>query len=102
MDKLKNDERFKDALTNPKYFKTNKKDKKVKLDKRFQRILTDKDFTLKYSVDSKGKPLKQSANEDLKKCVYLINFLVYFHLKIIFIKGTMNMKKRQIKKKFLK
>lgn len=67
MDKLKNDDRFKDALTNPKYFKANKKDTKVKLGKRFGHILTDKDFTLKYSVDSKGRPLKQSANEDLKK-----------------------------------
>ena len=67
MDNLKNDDRFKDALTNSKYLKLNKKNTKIKLDKRFKRILTDKDFTLKYSVDSKGRPLKESAKEDLKK-----------------------------------
>ena len=44
-----------------------KHEKKVKIDKRFKDMFTDKRFKLKYSVDKRGKPMNVTTNENLKQ-----------------------------------
>ena len=44
-----------------------KQERKVKIDKRFQGMFTDKRFKLKYSVDKRGRPENQTSGENLKK-----------------------------------
>lgn len=43
------------------------KEKKIKIDKRFQAMFHDKKFNLKYTVDKRGRPMSHNTTEDLKR-----------------------------------
>lgn len=61
------DERFSHISSDPRFRVTPKSVRKVKIDKRFQSLFTDKRFQLKYSVDKRGRPIEQSSNENFRK-----------------------------------
>lgn len=61
------DERFSHISSDPQFRATPKSVRKVKIDKRFQSLFTDKRFQLKYSVDKRGRPIEQSSNENFRK-----------------------------------
>lgn len=61
------DDRFTHLHSDPRFRATPKSVRKVKIDKRFQSLFTDKKFQLKYSVDKRGKPVNQSNIENFKK-----------------------------------
>lgn len=61
------DERFSHISSDPQFRATPKAERKVKIDKRFQSLFTDKRFQLKYSVDKRGRPINQSSNENFRK-----------------------------------
>ncbi|XP_015772137.1 PREDICTED: ESF1 homolog [Acropora digitifera] len=44
-----------------------RKEKKVKIDERFQKMFTDKNFTVNYFVDKRGSKVKNTSKEDLDK-----------------------------------
>ncbi|CAG2165453.1 unnamed protein product [Oppiella nova] len=58
------DDRFAHVSSDPRFRTLRKSDKKVKIDKRFDRMFTEKRFKLKYSVDKRGKQTK--SGEDYK------------------------------------
>ncbi|CAG7830713.1 unnamed protein product [Allacma fusca] len=61
------DERFSQALKNPLYRRVPKKEKRVEIDKRFQSMFHDKKFKLKYHMDTRGRPIDTTSNENLKR-----------------------------------
>lgn len=61
------DDRFSHISSDPRFRATPKSVRKVKIDKRFQSLFTDKRFQLKYSVDKRGRPTNQSSNENFRK-----------------------------------
>ncbi|ORY16762.1 hypothetical protein BCR34DRAFT_597462 [Clohesyomyces aquaticus] len=62
------DPRFANFQTDPLFRLPSKKHTKVKLDSRFSRLLTDKDFYTKASVDRYGRKLEKNAGKkDLEK-----------------------------------
>ncbi|XP_067668765.1 ESF1 homolog [Haliotis asinina] len=67
MDDIRKDERFAHIVKDPRFRTMPKNKKKVKIDKRFQSMFTDKKFKLKYSVDKRGRPIQSTTNENLKK-----------------------------------
>lgn len=67
MDSKESDERFSHMLKDPRFRTIPKSDKKVKIDKRFKTMFTGKQFKLKYSMDKRGRPIKQTTSEDLNK-----------------------------------
>ncbi|ORY94387.1 hypothetical protein BCR43DRAFT_557795 [Syncephalastrum racemosum] len=65
-----NDDRFKHVHSDPRFRRLKKEDRKVKIDKRFESMLTSKDFGADKSgpkVDKYGRPLEGETNEDLKR-----------------------------------
>ncbi|XP_041468958.1 ESF1 homolog isoform X2 [Lytechinus variegatus] len=64
---FKSDSRFAAVAKDPRYRQVPKLERKVKIDKRFQGMFTDKRFKLKYSVDKRGRPENQTSKENLKK-----------------------------------
>lgn len=67
MDEILKDERFKHVVTDPKFKIAPKSHRKVKIDKRFQGIFTNKKFQVKYVVDKRGRPINQSSSENFRK-----------------------------------
>lgn len=61
------DERFKHVLSDPKFRRIPKGERKVKIDKRFRSMFNNKQFKVKYTVDKRGRPLQHSSSEDLKR-----------------------------------
>lgn len=61
------DDRFRTLLTDPKFKKPRKHDRKVKIDKRFQSMFKNDAFKVKYFVDKRGRPISKSTTEDFKK-----------------------------------
>ncbi|XP_054264673.1 ESF1 homolog [Macrosteles quadrilineatus] len=66
MEEIK-DERFSHISSDPRFRATPKSIRKVKIDKRFQSLFTDKRFQVKYSVDKRGRPVNQSSQENYRK-----------------------------------
>merc|ERR1711862_624377 len=66
-DTLKDDARFKHIARDPRFRKMKRKDRKVKIDKRFHGMFNDKNFKLKYTVDKRGRPVNTSTNENLQR-----------------------------------
>ena len=60
------DDRFAHITSDPRFRTLRKADKRVKVDKRFSKMFTEKKFTLKYSVDKRGKRTNKKE-EDLNK-----------------------------------
>lgn len=61
------DERFKHVLSDPKFRRIPKGERKVKIDKRFRSMFKSKNFKVKYTVDKRGRPVKHNSSEDLKR-----------------------------------
>lgn len=61
------DERFAHILSDPKFRRIPKNERKVKIDKRFQSMFKDKRFKVKYAVDKRGRPVNNTTTEDLKR-----------------------------------
>ncbi|XP_074143936.1 ESF1 homolog [Sminthopsis crassicaudata] len=66
-EELVNDERFLRITKDPRFWEMPEKDRKIKIDKRFRAMFHDKKFTLKYTVDKRGRPINHSSTEDLKR-----------------------------------
>ncbi|XP_063229279.1 ESF1 homolog isoform X2 [Bacillus rossius redtenbacheri] len=67
MDDILNDKRFSHIVSDPRYKRIPKLERKVKIDKRFQSMFNDKRFTVKYTVDKRGRPVNNSTTEDLRR-----------------------------------
>ncbi|XP_057654219.1 ESF1 homolog [Diorhabda carinulata] len=61
------DKRFSHIKTDPKFRRIPKKERKVKIDKRFESMFKDKKFKVKYTIDKRGRPVNHTSNEDLKR-----------------------------------
>uniref|UniRef100_A0A6J0UA32 ESF1 homolog n=1 Tax=Pogona vitticeps TaxID=103695 RepID=A0A6J0UA32_9SAUR len=61
------DQRFSRITRDPRFWEMPEKDRKIKIDKRFQAMFHDKKFKLKYTVDKRGRPVNHSSTEDLKR-----------------------------------
>ena len=62
------DERFARIQSDPKFRSLPKHERKVKVDKRFQSMFTEKEFKLKFTTDKRGRPTgRKTSKEDLKK-----------------------------------
>ncbi|XP_034941541.1 ESF1 homolog isoform X2 [Chelonus insularis] len=67
MDEILKDPRFAHVPKDPKFRKIPKNERKVKIDKRFQSMFKDEKFTVKYTIDKRGRPISQTSTENLKK-----------------------------------
>ncbi|XP_076584918.1 ESF1 homolog [Chaetodon auriga] len=61
------DERFLRVQRDPRFWEMPERERKVKIDKRFQSMFHDKRFKEKYTVDKRGRPINQTSTEDLKR-----------------------------------
>ncbi|KAL3066405.1 hypothetical protein OYC64_016375 [Pagothenia borchgrevinki] len=61
------DERFLRVQKDPRFWEMPERERKIKIDKRFQSMFHDKRFTEKYTVDKRGRPINQTSTEDLKR-----------------------------------
>ncbi|RWS00182.1 ESF1-like protein [Dinothrombium tinctorium] len=66
MDNEQLDERFAHILKDPRFKNLKKSERKVKVDKRFRRMLKDESFDLTH-CDKRGKPSTSSRKEDLSR-----------------------------------
>ncbi|XP_029449418.1 ESF1 homolog isoform X2 [Rhinatrema bivittatum] len=64
---LASDQRFSRITKDPRFWEMPEKDNKIKIDKRFRAMFHDKKFNLKYTVDKRGRPIRHSTTEDLKR-----------------------------------
>ena len=67
MEDIKQDSRFAHIGKDPRFRGLRKKERKVKIDRRFKGMFNDGRFKLKYSVDKRGRPIHTTTNENLKK-----------------------------------
>jgi len=67
MESILKDERFAHIGTDVRFRSVPKAERKVKIDKRFQSMFTEKNFKVKYSVDKRGRKQNFTTNENLKK-----------------------------------
>lgn len=61
------DPRFTKLFSDPKFRNVPKKERKVKIDNRFQSLFKDKKFVSKVSVDKRGRPGNYSTKENYEK-----------------------------------
>ncbi|XP_034053273.1 uncharacterized protein LOC117533560 isoform X4 [Gymnodraco acuticeps] len=61
------DERFLRVQKDPRFWEMPERERKIKIDKRFQSMFHDKRFTEKYTVNKRGRPINQTSTEDLKR-----------------------------------
>nr|XP_046232382.1 ESF1 homolog [Scatophagus argus]XP_046232392.1 ESF1 homolog [Scatophagus argus] len=61
------DERFVRVQKDPRFWEMPDRERKIKIDKRFQSMFHDKRFKEKYTVDKRGRPINHSTTEDLKR-----------------------------------
>ncbi|XP_051867006.1 ESF1 homolog isoform X2 [Pristis pectinata] len=66
-EEVMNDERFSQVMKDPRFWEMPEKERKVKIDKRFQGMFHEKKFKLNYTVDKRGRPIHHSTTEDLKR-----------------------------------
>ncbi|XP_073528309.1 ESF1 homolog [Phyllobates terribilis] len=64
---LTSDQRFSRVTKDPRFREMPEKEKKIKIDKRFRAMFNDKKFSLKYTVDKRGRPMNHNTAEDLKR-----------------------------------
>lgn len=67
MDNILDDARFAHVAKDPRFRRIPKAERKVKIDKRFQSMFNDDKFTVKYTIDKRGRPSNQTSSENLKK-----------------------------------
>lgn len=61
------DDRFLRVQKDPRFWEMPERDRKVKIDKRFQSMFHDQRFKIKYTVDKRGRPVNHTSSEDLKR-----------------------------------
>lgn len=61
------DDRFSKIKKDPRFWEMPIRERKVKIDKRFQSMFHDERFKLKYTVDKRGRPINHTSSEDLKR-----------------------------------
>ncbi|CAJ1052797.1 ESF1 homolog [Xyrichtys novacula] len=61
------DERFLKVKKDPRFWEMPEKERKIKIDKRFQSMFHDSRFKVKYTVDKRGRPINHTSTEDLKR-----------------------------------
>ncbi|XP_054634336.1 ESF1 homolog [Dunckerocampus dactyliophorus] len=61
------DERFTRVKRDPRFWEMPERERKVKIDKRFQSMFHDERFKVKYTVDKRGRPINHTSTEDLKR-----------------------------------
>lgn len=61
------DERFVQVLTDPRFKTLKKSGKKVKIDERFKGMFSEKRFTVKHTMDKRGRPIQHLSGEDMKQ-----------------------------------
>ncbi|XP_072564862.1 ESF1 homolog [Paramormyrops kingsleyae] len=61
------DDRFLRVKKDPRFWEMPERERKIKIDKRFQSMFHDKRFKLKYTVDKRGRPFSHTSAEDLKR-----------------------------------
>lgn len=61
------DERFLRVQKDPRFWEMPERERKIKIDKRFQSMFHDKHFKVKYTVDKRGRPINHTSTEDLKR-----------------------------------
>ncbi|XP_067297028.1 ESF1 homolog [Pseudorasbora parva] len=61
------DDRFSKVKKDPRFWEMPNRERKVKIDKRFQSMFHDQRFKLKYTVDKRGRPVNHTSAEDLKR-----------------------------------
>ncbi|XP_065343222.1 ESF1 homolog [Cloeon dipterum] len=64
---MQSDDRFKHVSTDPKFRRLPQKERKVKIDKRFQSMFKDSKFKVKSLVDKRGRPVNFASTENYKK-----------------------------------
>lgn len=69
---IEKDPRFKYILTDPRFNRVPRHVRKVTIDPRFKGMFSDKRFKVKYTVDKRGRRVKQSSSDDLRK-YYALN-----------------------------
>ncbi|CAL1676964.1 unnamed protein product [Lasius platythorax] len=67
MDEMLKDARFAHIAKDPKFRRIPKAERKVKIDHRFKDMFQDKKFTVKYTIDKRGRPINQTTTENLRK-----------------------------------
>uniref|UniRef100_A0A3B4GGS9 ESF1 nucleolar pre-rRNA processing protein homolog n=1 Tax=Pundamilia nyererei TaxID=303518 RepID=A0A3B4GGS9_9CICH len=61
------DERFLRVQKDPRFWEMPERERKVKIDKRFQSMFHNERFKVKYTVDKRGRPINHTSAEDLKR-----------------------------------
>ncbi|KAK7161287.1 hypothetical protein R3I94_004080 [Phoxinus phoxinus] len=61
------DDRFSKVKKDPRFWEMPNRERKVKIDERFQSMFHDQRFKLKYTVDKRGRPVNHTTTEDLKR-----------------------------------
>ncbi|XP_044198247.1 ESF1 homolog isoform X1 [Thunnus albacares] len=61
------DERFLRVQKDPRFWEMPERERKIKIDKRFQSMFHDERFKVKYTVDKRGRPINHTSTEDLKR-----------------------------------
>ncbi|CAN9510048.1 unnamed protein product [Ophioblennius macclurei] len=61
------DERFRRVQKDPRFWEMPDRDRKVKIDRRFQSMFHDRRFKTTYTVDKRGRPVNHSTADDLKR-----------------------------------
>ncbi|XP_018409771.1 PREDICTED: ESF1 homolog [Nanorana parkeri] len=64
---LKTDQRFSRVTKDPRFWEMPEKDKRIKIDKRFRSMFHDKNFSVNYTMDKRGRPIHHNTTEDLKR-----------------------------------
>lgn len=67
MDEMLKDARFAHVARDPKFRRIPKAERKVKIDHRFKSMFKDEKFTVKYTIDKRGRPVNRTTTEDLRK-----------------------------------
>lgn len=67
MDDMLKDARFAHVARDPKFRRIPKAERKVKIDHRFKGMFKDEKFTVKYTIDKRGRPVNHTTTEDLRK-----------------------------------
>lgn len=66
------DERFLRVQKDPRFWEMPEREHKIKIDKRFKSMFSDKRFKVKYTVDKRGRPINHTSTKDLK-CFYKVS-----------------------------
>uniref|UniRef100_A0A3Q3X8K4 ESF1, nucleolar pre-rRNA processing protein, homolog (S. cerevisiae) n=1 Tax=Mola mola TaxID=94237 RepID=A0A3Q3X8K4_MOLML len=61
------DKRFLRVQKDPRFWEMPERERKIKIDKRFQSMFHDERFKVKYTVDKRGRPINHTSAEDLKR-----------------------------------